>query len=253
MKVTGARNEPFSAIRKRALAQAGAYVTAGTAAPADRTAFLGLSEADLTPAVQGAVKTLLTEIDDLRGEVARLKAKLSEAETLADRDPLTPLLNRRAFIRELGRIRTFAQRYGSPASVVYFDLDGFKGVNDRFGHAAGDAALQAVAERLAANVRDSDIIGRMGGDEFGVILVQADEATARAKAESLAQAIEASPIQFGDWSAPLHISYGVREITPDTEPEALVAEADAAMFAAKRLRDRERAAQPPLADPAPES
>lgn len=252
MKVTGARNEPFSAIRKRALAQAGAYVTAGTAAPTDRTAFLGLGEADLTPAVQGAVKTLLTEIDDLRGEVARLKAKLSEAETLADRDPLTPLLNRRAFIRELGRIRTFAQRYGSPASVVYFDLDGFKGVNDRFGHAAGDAALQAVAERLSANVRDSDIIGRMGGDEFGVILVQADEATARAKAESLAQAIEASPIQFGDWSAPLHISYGVREITPDSEPEALVAEADAAMFAAKRLRDRERAAQP-AADPAAET
>ena len=237
MKVTGARNEPFSAIRKRALAQAGAHFTAGTAAPADKTAFLGLAEADLTPAVQNAVKTLLTEIDDLRGEVGRLKARLAEAETLADRDPLTPLLNRRAFVRELGRIRTFAQRYGSPASVVYFDLDGFKSVNDRFGHAAGDAALRAVAERLAANVRDSDIIGRMGGDEFGVILVQADAATARAKAESLSQAIEASPIEFGAWSAPLHISYGVREITFDIEPEALVAEADAAMFAAKRARN----------------
>ncbi|MDO8802748.1 GGDEF domain-containing protein [Phenylobacterium sp.] len=243
MKVTGARNEPFSAIRKRALAQAGAHFTAGAAPPADKTAFLGLTEADLTPAVQNAVKTLLTEIDDLRGEVSRLKSKLSEAETLADRDPLTPLLNRRAFIRELGRIRTFAQRYGSPASVVYFDLDGFKSVNDRFGHAAGDAALRAVAERLAANVRDSDIIGRMGGDEFGVILVQADEATARAKAESLAQAIEASPIEFGDWSAPLHISYGVREITADIEPETLVAEADASMFAAKRART----AAPPIA------
>lgn len=243
MKVTGARSEPFSAIRRRALAQAGAHVTAGAAPPADKTAFLGLNEADLTPAVQNAVKTLLSEIDDLRGEVSRLKVKLSEAETLADRDPLTPLLNRRAFVRELGRIRAFAQRYGSPASVVYFDLDGFKSVNDRFGHAAGDAALRAVAERLAANVRDSDIIGRMGGDEFGVILVQADAATAQAKAESLAQAIEASPIEFGDWSAPLHISYGVREITLDIEPEALVAEADAAMFAAKRAR----AAAPPIA------
>ena len=243
MKVTGARNEPFSAIRKRALAQAGAHFTSGAAPPADKTAFLGLTEADLTPAVQNAVKTLLTEIDDLRGEVSRLKSKLSEAETLADRDPLTPLLNRRAFIRELGRIRTFAQRYGSPASVVYFDLDGFKSVNDRFGHAAGDAALRAVAERLAANVRESDIIGRMGGDEFGVILVQADEATALAKAESLAQAIEASPIEFGDWSAPLHISYGVREINAEIEPETLVAEADAAMFAAKRARS----VAPPIA------
>ncbi|HEX5378324.1 MAG TPA: GGDEF domain-containing protein [Phenylobacterium sp.] len=236
MKVSGARNEPFSTIRKRALARAGAEVTANVSPPSDKTAFLGLSETDLTPAVQGAVKTLLTEIDDLRGEVARLKAKLSEAEDLADRDPLTPVLNRRAFVRELGRIRTFAQRYGSPASLVYFDLDGFKSVNDRFGHAAGDAALQAVAQRLAGNIRESDIVGRMGGDEFAVILVQADTPTAEAKATALAKAIEDSPIRFGDWSAPLHISFGVCEIRPDLEPESLLAEADAAMFARKRDR-----------------
>ena len=234
MKITGARPEPFSAIRKRALAQAGAYATAAAAAPVDKTGFLGLSETDLTPAVQGAVKTLLTEIDDLRGEVSRLKSRLTEVEALADRDPLTPLLNRRAFLRELGRIQTFAQRYGSPASVVYFDLDGFKSVNDRFGHAAGDAALQAVAERLNAQVRDSDIVGRMGGDEFAVILVQADATTAMAKAQSLAKAVETTPIQFGDWSAPLHISFGVCEITAEATPEAMIAEADAAMYLRKR-------------------
>jgi diguanylate cyclase (GGDEF)-like protein len=236
MKVSGARNEPFSTIRKRNLARAGAAVGAYAAAPADKTAFLGLGEDDLTPAVQAAVQTLLSEIDDLRGEVARLKARLTEAEDLADRDPLTPVLNRRAFVRELGRIRTFSERYGSPASLVYFDLDGFKSVNDRFGHAAGDSALQAVAQRLAGNIRDSDIVGRMGGDEFAVILVQADKATAEAKAASLARAIETSPIQFGDWSAPLHISFGVREITPDLDPDTLIAEADAAMFARKRDR-----------------
>ena len=236
MKVSGARSEPFSTIRKRNLARAGAELSAHATAPGDKTAFLGLSEDDLTPAVQGAVQTLLSEIDDLRGEVARLKAKLSEAEELADRDPLTPVLNRRAFVRELGRIRTFSERYGSPASLVYFDLDGFKSVNDRFGHAAGDSALQAVAQRLAGNIRESDIVGRMGGDEFAVILVQADKATAEAKAASLARTIENSPIQFGDWSAPLHISFGVREITPDLEPDTLIAEADAAMFANKRAR-----------------
>ncbi len=236
MKVTGARSETFSAIRKRALAKAGAYATAAAPAPADKTAFLGLTEADLTPAVQQAVKTLLTEIDDLRAEVSRLKTRLAEAEELADRDALTPVLNRRAFVRELGRIRTFAQRYGSPASLVYFDLDGFKSVNDRFGHAAGDTVLKAVAERLVASVRESDVVGRMGGDEFAVILVQADKATAVAKAASLSKAIEDSPIRFGDWSAPLHVSFGVREIVPDVDPETLLAEADAAMFQAKRDR-----------------
>jgi len=160
MKIGGARAESFSAIRKRALAQAGAQATASAAAPVDKTAFLGLTEADLTPAVQGAIKTLLTEVDDLRGEVSRLKGRLAEVETLADRDVLTPLLNRRAFVRELHRIGAFPARYGAPASLVYFDLDGFKSVNDRFGHAAGDAALREVAGRLLANTRETDIVGR---------------------------------------------------------------------------------------------
>jgi diguanylate cyclase (GGDEF)-like protein len=234
MKVTGARNEPFSAMRRRALQQAGAQVRGS--APVDSVEILGISEAEMTPAVSSAVQGLLGEIDDLRGEVGRLKGRLAEVEDLADRDALTPLLNRRALLRELGRIRTFAQRYGSPASLVYFDLDDLKGVNDRLGHAAGDAALRAVAERLLAHVRESDIVGRMGGDEFAVILAQADQATAEAKAAALARAIEAEPVKFGDWSAPLHISWGVREITQDAEPEALVAEADAAMYARKRER-----------------
>jgi diguanylate cyclase (GGDEF)-like protein len=234
MKITGARNEPFSAMRRRALAQAGAQVRGSM--PIDSAEFLGIAEEEMTPAVKAAIQTLTTEIDDLRGEVGRLKGRLAETEELADRDALTPLLNRRAFVRELGRIRTFAQRYGSPASLVYIDLDDLKGVNDRLGHAAGDAALKAVAERLLSQLRESDIVGRMGGDEFAVILAQADQATAEAKAAALARAVEAEPLQFGEWSAPLHISWGVREITQDVEPEGLVAEADAAMFARKRER-----------------
>lgn len=236
MKITGARSESFSAIRKRTSAQAGAQASANAGAPVDQTAFMGLGETDLTPAVQLAMKTLLTEIAELRGEVARLKARLVEVEGLADRDALTPLLNRRAFVRELSRVRTFSQRYGSPASLVYFDVDGFKGVNDRYGHAAGDACLHAVSERLTSNVRESDIVGRMGGDEFAVILVQTDAATAEAKAAGLAEAIGRTPVEFGDGSAPLRVSYGVQEISADMEPEALIAEADAAMFTHKRQR-----------------
>ncbi len=235
MKISGALNEPFSAIRRRALTRAGAQA-AGQAAPADAAAFLGLTEADLTPAVQGAVTALLAEVDDLRAEVGRLKTRLADMEGLADRDVLTPALNRRAFVRELRRVATFAQRYGSKASLVYFDLDGFKSVNDRFGHAAGDAALQTVAQRLMENVRDSDVVGRMGGDEFAVALVQADHETAMAKATTLARVIEASPVTIGEWSAPLHISFGVREIDPDADPEVVLAQADAAMFLNKRAR-----------------
>ena len=149
---------------------------------------------------------------------------------------MTGVRNRRAFVRELKRIAAFAQRYDAPASLAYFDVDDLKGVNDRFGHAAGDAALQAVAERLAANVRETDIVGRMGGDEFAVLLVQADLPVATAKAEMLAKLIAAAPIQAGDWLAPVRVSWGVRQLDPTQDPEAQIGEADAAMFAMKRAR-----------------
>lgn len=228
MKITGARNEPIRPERRHVVAP-GVAGAVGAAGPVDQVSFLGIPRSEMTPAVIAAIEALIGELDQLKREVSALRARLSEAEGLADRDSLTPLLNRRAFVRELGRARTFAGRYGFPASLVYFDLDGFKALNDGHGHAAGDAALMAVAERLIANVRDSDIVGRMGGDEFAVVLVQTDRATAESKASTLAQAIETA-------GPGLRVSYGVRELDPDTDPEALISEADAAMFAAKRVR-----------------
>lgn len=233
MKIGGVRSEPIAAAssRRRAAAPSAA---APLAAAVDRATFMGVSRAEMTPAVQAAIESLLGELDELRAEVGRLKARLEEAESLADRDPLTPLLNRRAFVRELGRARTFAQRHGFPLSLVYFDLDGFKGLNDQLGHAAGDAALQAVAGRLIARVRESDIVGRMGGDEFAVVLMPADRATAEARAADLSRAIEAEPAVPS--APPLRVSYGVYEVTGESDAEAVIAEADAAMFDAKRRR-----------------
>lgn len=235
MKVGGARNEPLSGLNRRAAASAAAPASA-VAAAGDTVSILGIPEPEMTPAVQSAIRRLLGELDELRGEVGRLKARLSHAEDLADRDTLTPLLNRRAFVRELARARTFAERYGAAASLVYFDLDGFKAINDRHGHAAGDAALKAVADRLSANVREGDLIGRMGGDEFALILVHTDQATAEAKAAALAAAIEAEPLAVAGVTVQVRLSYGVREIAADADPEAMVTAADAAMFAAKRSR-----------------
>jgi diguanylate cyclase (GGDEF)-like protein len=235
MKISSARAEPFASMRRRNLAEAGAKVATVLAA-VDQVEFLGVSEAELTPAVRAAIATLVIELSDLRGEIARLKARLQEAETAADEDPLTSAKNRRAFIREVRRVAAFAQRYDAPASLVYFDLDDLKGVNDRFGHAAGDAVLRAVAERLSSHVRESDIVGRLGGDEFAVLLVQADLATARAKAEMLARLVEAEPVHVGDWLTPIRVSWGVRQIDADLDAETLLADADGAMFLMKRTR-----------------
>ena len=234
MKISGVRADPFAAVRRRVALQSAAGTTSARAP--DSAAFLGLGEEELTPQVQAALGQLLTEIDELRSEVSRLKAHLNEAEDLADHDVLTPLLNRRAFMRELQRNIAFAQRYDTPASLVYFDIDGFKAVNDRFGHAAGDEALRAVANRLLSQVRESDVVGRIGGDEFAVVLVQADIETAKAKAKQLADAVQAEPIQTGDWMTPLKITYGVRQLDPDRTAEETLAEADTAMYAAKRAK-----------------
>jgi diguanylate cyclase (GGDEF)-like protein len=234
VKLLGVRADPLSAIRRRPAAPEAAAPAAEAAPAPDSVGFLGLSELDLTPPVAAAIGNLVGEIEELRREVGRLKARLMEAEELADRDALTPLLNRRAFIRELRRVLAFANRYGSPVSLIYFDLDGFKAVNDRFGHAAGDAALKTVADRLQANVRESDVVGRLGGDEFGVILVQADQGAAEAKAASLAALIEGEPAAYGEWLAPLKVSYGVRRINPALTPEQALAAVDAAMYSRKR-------------------
>jgi len=186
-----------------------------------------------TPDDPGA---LARENAELRAELGRLQARLEEMEGLADRDALTPLFNRRALVRELVRTRDFAGRYGAPASLAYFDLDGLKAINDRFGHAAGDAALKAVAAQLLGHIRGSDVAGRMGGDEFAVILAQSNGFQAEAKAEALAAAIAASPVEGLPAAMQVKVSWGVAEIRPDAEPEAVIAEADAAMYAKRAGR-----------------
>lgn len=236
MKLSGVRSDPLAGVRRRVALQSAAGGSAQAARAPDSAAFLGLTETDLTPAVQAALGQLFTEIDELRKEVTRLKAHLAETEDLADSDVLTPLLNRRAFVRELGRNLAFVQRYGTPASVIYFDLDGFKSVNDRFGHAGGDEALKTVASRLLSAVRESDVVGRLGGDEFGVILVQADLPTATAKAAQIATAVEGEAVGVGDWMTPIHVTWGVRQIEALSTVEDLLADADRAMFASKKAK-----------------
>lgn len=173
------------------------------------------------------------ELEALREQIATLEAKLALAEQLADTDVLAPVLNRRAFIRELDRAIAGVARYGVPASLIFFDLDGFKAVNDRYGHAAGDLALTAVAERLLAKVRRSDIVGRLGGDEFAVILGQADAQRAGARARDLAATISAEPAPVHGSEVWIKASWGVCEITPDRSAEQILAVADAAMFLRK--------------------
>lgn len=200
-------------------------------------------EAPLAAPLKDTLMALVSQIDGLRDEVGLLKTRLSEAQDLADRDGLTPLYNRRALMRELARTAAEVERHGLAASLVYLDLDGFKAVNDRFGHAAGDVVLKTVAERLLRLVRETDVVGRLGGDEFAVILTHADQAAAELKAADLIGAMEGLPVDTGDWMVPLHLSCGVCEITGGHTPDQILARADGAMYQSKRDRIRKLASQ----------
>jgi diguanylate cyclase (GGDEF)-like protein len=184
-------------------------------------------------AVEPEVVRLMREVEALRLELRAMGRRLVEAERLADHDVLTPLLNRRAFVREVQRAIALTRRHETPASVIYFDLDDFKGVNDRFGHAAGDAVLIAVAQRLLAHVREADVVGRIGGDEFAVLLLHADLEAAQAKAASLAKAVSEHTVEAAGGEVQVSLTWGVRQIGAVDSAEQALSEADAAMYLRK--------------------
>jgi len=182
------------------------------------------------------VQRLTAEIARLRDEIDANNARIEELERLADTDPLTPTMNRRAFIRELNRTASFIGRYGGNAWLLFLDLDRMKAINDGYGHAAGDEALKVTADTLLENLRSSDAVGRLGGDEFGVILRQADEETARTKAESLMTGIGGRHIASAGDDIALSVSCGIAQIVPGINIEEILEDADNAMYAVKAGR-----------------
>lgn len=195
---------------------------------------LGLTQRDVSDRALVALERLAAQRDEFA-------AQLAAAEAVADRDTLTPTFNRRAFLRELHRTMSEVERYKSPAAVLYIDLDGFKALNDNYGHAAGDAVLRHVGRVLVESVRESDIVGRLGGDEFGVILnrVAADEA--RAKSASLNEKINTSAILHAGVAHRIRASVGIHPIAVVEDPETAIARADEAMYADKYARRAQQA------------
>jgi diguanylate cyclase (GGDEF)-like protein len=181
---------------------------------------------------------LRDEVGRLTAELAALRAHASMLESLAQEDPLTGLLNRRGFHRDLARAIAHRTRYGTTMAVLLADLDAFKPVNDTYGHEAGDRALLHVARLLRANVRASDSVGRLGGDEFALILWHADGAAAWQKARSLETLVAASPLVLDGVALRLGCSVGTTLLEPDDTAERALARADRAMYGRKAERGR---------------
>ncbi|QDP19668.1 GGDEF domain-containing protein [Sphingomonas xanthus] len=176
---------------------------------------------------------LLEEIARLQHEVTRLEGRVAELDHLAHRDALVPIANRRGMMRELERMIARHDRHGTPAAVLFVDLDGLKILNDSFGHMGGDAALVNVAEKLVQGTRANDCVARLGGDEFCVLLDHADEQCALEIAERLVDLIAGEDFMFEGQAMPLSVAVGVTLIEKGDSPVTVLARADKAMYRVK--------------------
>jgi diguanylate cyclase (GGDEF)-like protein/PAS domain S-box-containing protein len=169
-------------------------------------------------------------------DISERKRLESELQHLADRDSLTGLFSRRRFQEELEREVSRARRHGRPGALLLLDLDGFKLVNDSFGHAAGDELLTRIGNALRNILRDSDVLARIGGDEFALILPDTDLAAGRVVAEKLIDAVrEYGAVTREDRRASVTVSIGITPVSggPALDSAKLLIEADLAMYHAK--------------------
>jgi diguanylate cyclase (GGDEF)-like protein len=194
------------------------------------------SHARLARSIPSELAVLLGELDRLQAELKAEREKVKALEATADIDPLTGVFNRRGFDRELKRSLAYVQRYWTRAALIYVDLDGFKPVNDAHGHAAGDAVLAQVAATLVANVRASDTVARIGGDEFALILWNLSEADAASKAWALEVAVSEATVEWDNTTLSVGASIGLAMLGPSDEVPAVLQKADQAMYARKRAR-----------------
>jgi diguanylate cyclase (GGDEF)-like protein len=172
----------------------------------------------------------------LTAELAAARTRIDALQASVHTDFLLGIANRRGFERELGRALAYIRRYKATGALIVLDVDRLKPINDRFGHAAGDMVLKAVAAVLTGQVRSSDVVGRLGGDEFGLLLWNLTEIDARAKAAALEEAIDRLTFAFEGHGVAVGASAGVASLAGADDAAAVLESADRAMYARKAAR-----------------
>jgi len=200
----------------------------------ERLDMLGIREKEMTPSVSLAVSALMEKLDDLNRELSRTKESLAEIERLVDVDCLAPIPNRRAFMRRLSWAITMFERYAHPSTILYFDINEFKQINDQYGHAAGDIAIRHISQLLTAAMRESDFLARIGGDEFAIIMYYATEEDAKIRGAKIADKLQKTPFVFNGKHLHITSAFGCYSIRSGDDAEAALAAADMSMYVDKR-------------------
>ena len=182
---------------------------------------------------QQQLDNLVDKIKDMESESCELKSKLKIANTQALRDTLTGLPNRNAYNERLETELARWKRYHSPLSLIIWDIDHFKNINDSYGHKAGDKVLLLIAKQLSDHSRATDFISRFGGEEFTMLLPNTDSRSALILANQLRQTIEKTGFNASGASVAITISCGVTEFTLNDTDETAFERADQALYQAK--------------------
>lgn len=200
----------------------------------ERIRMLGIAESEMTESVSLAVSALLEKLDDTNRELSRTRDQLSEMEQLVDVDVLAPVANRRAFMRRLNWAISMHERYNHPTSLLYFDINDFKDINNSYGHAAGDAAIRHISKLLSETKRQSDFLARLGGDEFALIMYHAQEESALERAQDFSQKIRSVPFVFNGVTLPLQSAVGHYTLKKGDDAEGALSAADMSMYMDKK-------------------
>ncbi|HEX8874993.1 MAG TPA: GGDEF domain-containing protein [Nitrosospira sp.] len=198
------------------------------------TGIMKLTSLDLYLAAEGY---RLPELEELQNDLSKLREEASRLRKRTATDELTGTMTYSKLMETLEQQISHARREGcerNPLCLIMADLDLFKKINDTYGHLVGDLVLRHVAERIRAAVRDLDVIGRFGGEEFVIVMANASRETASGIAERIREDISRAPFHVKGFDIPVTISLGVAMLRQEECRESLLERADAAMYEAKR-------------------
>jgi len=195
----------------------------------DFAAVHGVDLDEFTPGVREAMATLIGEVASLREALDQSNKRLDYLTKLADQDSISALLNRRAFVRELSRALVLARQSRIGSTLIFLEIENLKAINVRYGMAAGDAAIEHVAEIVRSQFAEGTVTGRLGGAEFGLVLVGEPADAARAQAERLASVLAARPLIWDGGEIALAMHWGVHSLLPGEDVNAAMNAADRAM------------------------
>lgn len=211
-------------------------LTGEVARIAHNLVWMGSMAGQRPPQLRALLQRVLMVTANAEQRLADQAQRIERLEELAITDELTRVLNRRGFQLTLERLVASAERYGHQALLGYLDLDNFKLINDAHGHPVGDLLLKHVANHLSSRLRSTDFIGRLGGDEFGVALVQTTRHNGCRRLSQLCRSLNQSMVTYGRHRIPCQASFGIAAIGPGSNVDEILRQADQSMYRRKRRR-----------------